>query len=350
MRDGFKFKEEERSCTDVIYPIPEDQERPLWSVMIPAYNCASYLVETLKSVLCQDPGPKLMQIQVVDDASTQDDPAQVVEMVAKGRVGYFRQPQNVGHVRNFNTCLKLARGHLIHILHGDDAVKPGFYQKMHEPFVELPGIGAAFCRDIRIDEDGQWNNLAPLIQNESGVIPNWLEMIAVGQRLQTPAMVVRREVYEKLGGYDNRITSYGEDWEMWVRIASQYPVWYEVEPLALYRIRASGLSGRTMRTGENARQVRLVIDLNRSHLPKNTSDRWSKMARKNLAEACLRRAHRMLNGGVTDGVLAQARESFRSGISFPLIFDAVYLFARWSYWKARAYALVWNKKIEKVNG
>src|SRR5207253_10172288 len=50
-----------------IEPVPEGDERPRWSVMIPAYECAGYLVETLESVLAQDPGPDRMQIEVVDD-------------------------------------------------------------------------------------------------------------------------------------------------------------------------------------------------------------------------------------------------------------------------------------------
>jgi hypothetical protein len=44
--------------------------RPYWSVMIPTYKAqADYLVETLNSVLQQDPGPEQMQIEVVDDCS-----------------------------------------------------------------------------------------------------------------------------------------------------------------------------------------------------------------------------------------------------------------------------------------
>lgn len=62
-----------------IPPISAEKLRPLWSVMIPTYNCAHYLREALHSVLCQDPGKDMMQIEVIDDHSTKDDPEAVVK-------------------------------------------------------------------------------------------------------------------------------------------------------------------------------------------------------------------------------------------------------------------------------
>jgi glycosyltransferase involved in cell wall biosynthesis len=108
-----------------IDPVSDGQPRPFWSVMIPTYNCAQYLRETLASVLAQDPGPEDMEIEVVDDQSTRDDPEAVVRELARGRVRFFRQPQNRGAIRTFNTCIARSRGRWLHILHGDDTVRPG---------------------------------------------------------------------------------------------------------------------------------------------------------------------------------------------------------------------------------
>jgi len=181
--------------------------------MIPTHDCAPYLRETLASVLAQDPGAELMQIEVVDDASS-DRPEAVVEELGAGRVGFFRQPRNVGHVANFNTCLQRSRGRVVHLLHGDDCVRVGFYAAMGRLLEAEPTAGAAFCRYIAIDEQGHWSSIAALEQRAAGLIPDWLEKIAVGQRLQTPCMVVRRDVYERLGGFDRRPRGLGEDWEM----------------------------------------------------------------------------------------------------------------------------------------
>src|SRR5436190_18337377 len=134
---------------ETIPALPAETGRPLWSVMVPAYNCARYLRETLASVLAQDPGPDQMQIEVVDDCSD-DDLKAVADEIGRGRVDYHRQPQNVGHVRNFNTCIERSRGHLVHILHGDDTVRAPFYRTMQQPFEDHLEIGAAFCRHIYV--------------------------------------------------------------------------------------------------------------------------------------------------------------------------------------------------------
>ncbi|MBA2671436.1 MAG: glycosyltransferase, partial [Gemmatimonadetes bacterium] len=250
----------------IIPPVDTGVSRPLWSVMIPTYNCAAYLRQTLESVLVQDPGPERMQIEVVDDCSTLDDPEAVVREVGAGRVAFFRQRQNVGHTANFTTCLQRARGELVHLLHGDDRVRPGFYATMEPPFLHHPEIGAAFCRAVFMDPDGTPQVLGSLEQPESGVLVDWLQRLASGQRIATPSVVVRRSVYERLGGFDRRL-SCTEDWEMWVRIAAHYPVWYEPEALAEYRVkRAGSITGGARGTPELIRDLRRSIEVIRSYL------------------------------------------------------------------------------------
>jgi glycosyltransferase involved in cell wall biosynthesis len=279
--------------------------------MIPTYECAGYLRETLAAVLAQDPGPERMQIEVVDDASS-DDPESVVRELGRGRVHFHRQPANVGHTANFNTCLERARGDLVHLLHGDDSVRPGFYETMERPFLEHPDIGAAFCRYIAMDEESRWQNVAQLEQPEPGVLPDWLGRIAVGQRLQFPSMVVARTTYERLGGFDRRPVGLGEDWEMWVRIAARFSVAYEPRPLALYRVHSVSQTGGLLRTGENARDLRRVIAINREHFDPATAELVTRAALRATALGCVRRGRRMLVAGDPSGARAQLIEAVRS--------------------------------------
>ena len=93
-----------------------------WSIMIPAWNAEDLLGETLESVLAASADLDTVHIEVVDDAST-DGTADVARRFAPN-VGYWRQPENVGAIANFNTCLERAIGKIVHIVHADDLVEP----------------------------------------------------------------------------------------------------------------------------------------------------------------------------------------------------------------------------------
>jgi glycosyltransferase involved in cell wall biosynthesis len=88
--------------------------------MIPVYNCYNTIGETIASVLEQDPGKEIMQIEVVDDGSTDGNVQELVERLGRGRIEYFRKDYNQGSLANFETCINRARGKLVHLLHGDD--------------------------------------------------------------------------------------------------------------------------------------------------------------------------------------------------------------------------------------
>jgi glycosyltransferase involved in cell wall biosynthesis len=276
--------------------------------MIPTFHCARYLGETLRSVLAQDPGPDAMQIEVVDDHSTQDDPESVVREFGRGRVGFFRQPANVGITRNFATCITRARGRLVHLLHGDDLVGDGFYASLQHGFDADPEIGAAFCRQVFIDGHGNRVDLSPLEQPHSGRLDNALERLATEQRIMTPSIVVRRDVYEALGAFDDRLRC-SEDWEMWVRIAARYPVWYEKEPLALYRMHANSNTGRHVRTAEDMRYTRAAIDLFQAHLPPARAADIVRTARQSYALAAIRTARSLFGTRDLEGARAQLAEA-----------------------------------------
>lgn len=236
--------------------------RPFWSVMIPTYNPGELLGEALRSVLAQDPGPEHMQIQVVDDHSTRSDGEAIVREVAGNRVEFYRQSINVRHAANFNTCLARARGEVVHVLHDDDHVLDGFYAALEPAFREHPGIGAAFTRFIYAHGDGHWHSLSPLEARQAGVLDSFLGKIARGQRITTPCIAVRRSVYEAVGGFDPRFTVGGEDWEMWVRIATHAPVWFEPEPLAVYRMyRPGSLTGNARHSAALAQDMLMATDI-----------------------------------------------------------------------------------------
>ncbi|MFT2009545.1 glycosyltransferase family 2 protein [Pontibacter sp. 13R65] len=233
--------------------------------MIPVYNCAAYLPETLKSVLMQSIAEQDMQIEVIDDASTDANVKEMVEQIGKGRIKYYRQPENMGSLRNFETCINRAKGKLVHLLHGDDRIRKGYYQEIGKLFQRYPEAGAAFCRFSYMDEAGEVDYVQPFEMKKEGILQNWLVRIAERQRIQYASIVVRREVYEKLGSFFG--ITYGEDWEMWVRIAKHYPVAYTPTVLADYRKHIESISSQKFMNGQYLSDIAFVMELIQEHLP-----------------------------------------------------------------------------------
>ncbi len=302
--------------------LPEGASYPLWSVMIPVYNCSGYLKETLTSVLTQYPGPEKMQIAVCDDASTDGNVEQIVADVGQGKVAYYRQARNVGHLRNFETCLNRSRGNLIHLLHGDDKVYPGFYRKMEAALAAFPAAGAAFCRYIVQDESDRSIWKSDLENPETGVLKNWLTRLACEQRIVTPAMVVRRDVYETLGSFFG--VHHCEDWEMWLRIAANYETVFVPDVLAEYLVRKGSNSSESLLSGRDLKDVRWLINYSRKYFPKEEWKAIQHTARVNYAHAAVENAkklwHRQQNRkGVRNQLMGALRLSRGRSVLFPSI-------------------------------
>ena len=294
-----------RAAIEAVAP---GEPRPRWSVMIPAYECGAFLGDTLRSVLAQDPGPEAMQIEVVDDASDED-LAAIVRAVGKGRVDYHRQPDNIGHIANFAECLRRSRGEIVHLLHGDDLVLPGFYEALERGFVD-PAVGAAFCRWQVIDAGGSVTAVAEAEQAVAGPLGDALGRLASEQRIVTPAIVVRRRVWEKLGGFDPRLAC-AEDWEMWVRIAASYGIWYEPSLLAAYRQHEQSNSGRHFANARELHYTRQAMELFRPLLPRDRADTIIASARRAYSRTALDNANELRRDRRRSAMWAHLRMAWR---------------------------------------
>lgn len=288
----------------------EKVNQPIWSIMIPVYNCSNYLRETLCSVLQQAADPEVMQIEVVDDYSTDADVEQLVKDIGKGRISYFRQSENVGSLRNFERCILRAKGKLIHLLHGDDLVLPGFYKSMQSLFESFPEVGAAFCRHQYINEEGELVVFSECEMDDAGVLDNWLVRLFKRQRIQTPSIVVKREVYEALGSF--YAVHYGEDWEMWLRIAAYYSFAYTPEILAAYRQHPVSISGRYFLDGQNIRDLKKVMALTEKYIPTSERAKLRREARQFYGRYAVNTARRLWSTlHNKKGARAQMREGLK---------------------------------------
>ena len=248
-----------------ISPVPAGTKRPLWSVMIPTYNCGKYLEETLSSVLAQAPGPAEMQIEVVDDCSTTDNPQEIVRALGKGRVSFFRKQSNQGAIRNFNTCLDRSIGHLVHVLHVDDTVASGYYDRISELANLHKSIGLFATRCFVIDEQS-------VVMSVTGRVEA-LETPArtpapffYANPIQFAGVTVRRSAYESVGGFRHELV-HAADCEMWARVIASCGGIVLKDVMASYRVFAGNDTGRLIRTGENIRDLCRLYEIYLNNYP-----------------------------------------------------------------------------------
>ncbi len=312
-----------------IEPLPQGTVRPFWSVMIPIYNAPEhYLRETLQSVLSQDPGPGEMQIEVVDNCSTEGDPERLVREIGGGRVKFHRHAENLGMVGNFNSCIRRASGHWVHILHGDDTVRPGFYERLRQGIDEHPEVGAAACRVIYIDEDGHWTAVSDLEARKPGILDEGFAVRQLlDQRIQFACIAVRRSVYEEIGGFLS-VFFHCLDWDMWKRISLYAPIFYDPQPLACYRVHAGADSSRLFRTGENMVDERRSIDLSCAALPPGDAERMRRAANRAAGVRAARRARQLWKSGQRVAAWRQASEALRCSLAPAVVARTVYFVLR----------------------
>jgi glycosyltransferase involved in cell wall biosynthesis len=302
-----------------IAPVDPGGHRPRFSVMLPTYEPGEMLRRSLESVLVQAPPPERMQIAVVDDGSRRHDIARLVRDVdPAGRVELHVGGPRLGISGNCNRAIRLSRGHLVHLLHQDDMVLPGFYARMEYAFLRAPLIGMAFCRSRIVDGSGTHLKTNSRQRWWPGILSNWLPRIALRQRVQTPSVVVARSTYEWLGGYRTDLC-HALDWEMWVRIAARMPVWYDPAALAVFRRHPASESSRLFAHGATWPDLVHAIRIHAESLPDSTRASVVASSARWYSGSALREAGRRLRQGDHDAAAATLRHA--RGL-FKLVTDA----------------------------
>lgn len=213
------------------------KNRHVWrsvSVIIPTYNHAAFLAESLGSVFGQKLRPH--EIVVVDDGST-DDTGEVLR-VYEGRIRALRQSRRgVAAARNAGAAV--ASGALLAFLDADDAWLP---EKLEQQVARLgtdSEIGLVHCGVAEVD--GQGRLLRTRLDGMEGWVSREMLLFRRGVILGGgSAAVVPRAVFERVGGFDEGLST-SADWDLYYRIARRYRVGFVPELLVRYRIHGGNM-------------------------------------------------------------------------------------------------------------
>jgi len=210
---------------------------PKVSVIIPVYNGQEFIAATLETVFSQTFTD--FEVIVVNDGST-DETVAVLQNFREKITLMENSHRGPGSSRNLG--LQASSGSLIAFLDADDLWLPQKLDRQVAVANLHPEFGIITTDMSRFDASGITERSSGALKGtmRSGYV---LEEILLDNWIWTSCAMVRRECFEKVGNFDDQSIAIGrDDWNMWVRIAVHYPVFYLNEILVHYRVHARSFS------------------------------------------------------------------------------------------------------------
>ncbi len=185
--------------------IKKNKNLPLVTVIIPTYNRAGFLEETILSIRNQD-YPNIECI-VLDDGST-DSTIKIMKKYRKKIIGVSHN--NMGEVRTVNKGFLLSHGEIIGVVNSDDPLLPGAIGETVKFMMNNPKIIVVYPDWIKIDENGS------VIERVITPEYDYIYMLKTHDCVPGPGTFFKRIVIDKLKGRDARY-KYVSDYDFWLR-------------------------------------------------------------------------------------------------------------------------------------
>lgn len=204
---------------------------PLVSVVIPTYNRDDLVRKAIDSVLAQT--HRDYEIVVIDDGSTDRTRDRLGEYGEAVRY-FYQQRRGISAARNAG--IERSRGDLIALLDSDDYWIPEKLERQVALFGEHPEYGLVASACGSIEQDGTFRERGRT--GRSGWV---LEDLFARNYIRTSSVVVRKACIEKVGGFDESLEEC-EDYDLFLRVAAEYPIGFIDDPLAVYLDNPAGVS------------------------------------------------------------------------------------------------------------
>jgi glycosyltransferase involved in cell wall biosynthesis len=214
----------------------------LVSIVIPAFNAASTIGETIASA--QNQTHRDIEIIVVDDGST-DQTKDVVTLIARSdrRVSYhYKSNGGVASARNLG--IAEAKGAFVATLDADDLWYPTKLARQLERFLASgPETALVYAWCCWIDSSGIVLGYSPPTRLEGHILP---QMCLGNVIISCSNALIRRDVLIEAGGFDETLRARGgqgcEDWKLYLTIAERHPIAMVPEFLVGYRVLLGSMS------------------------------------------------------------------------------------------------------------
>lgn len=210
----------------------EKSPEQMVSVIMPTYNHGKFIAESIESVL--DQTYRNLELIIIDNYSD-DNTEEIVRSYNDERIQYFKFHNKgvIAAARNFG--LKKISGDYVAFLDSDDIWHNNKLEKQLPHFHETDIIGVA--TNFTIISDTSYYRNSNLPKSRKGYVDFNYKNILNANHLITSSVVVRRNVLEQVGGFDeSRDFCFIEDWELWLRMARSGSFRILEQPLLSYRV------------------------------------------------------------------------------------------------------------------
>jgi len=225
---------------------------PLLSVMIPTINRVDSVIRGIESIGIE----KGVEIVIVDDGSEDAVYRALQERLAgQAGVSLFRNPSNLGLVKNWNECIRRSRGQWLSLLCSDDYFRAGAIRR-------ILGLIAKAPPRLIIQ--------APHIGEGEMLLSAGHDCAATIRLPIASGNVWHSSISRAIGGFDEEL-KYSPDAEYWYRIANDYDVLQVKEPFAEYVCHDANYMWDTWRKKDFIDQVRILARKNAAYIQNDNS-------------------------------------------------------------------------------
>lgn len=213
----------------------EQEERaPLVSVLMSAYNHKSYVAEAIESILNQT--YKNIEFLIADDCSVDGTVEEILKYEDKAAEIHLFDTNEGGRLRFLK---KRAKGKYVAVINSDDLWGEEKLQMQVAYLENHPECAACFTGCVCFGEDGEEQDSPFRMENKSK--EEWFRhFYEWGNCLPHPSILIRREVYQEIGGQGTAMLRQLPDFMMWVRLVQKYELHVIERPLTFFRMHQKG--------------------------------------------------------------------------------------------------------------
>ncbi|WP_018630768.1 glycosyltransferase family 2 protein [Niabella aurantiaca] len=189
----------------------------LISIIVPTYNRADLIGETLESVLAQSYGN--WEVIVVDNHSTDNTEAVISKYICDKRIRYIKHSRNYERARSRNTGLQNATGDFVTFLDSDDFIYPECLHDAYQFHLENPGIKFFHTLYELVD-----NNKKHIYSYKFPSLQNPYKALASGNFISCIGGFLHKDIYKNIAFTEDPRMIGSEDYEIWFKVIAQYGV------------------------------------------------------------------------------------------------------------------------------